>query len=94
MGDFGYRDPDTGDKVRGRPMPEPVTIEVNPLRLFTQYRHARMKAKHGMGLARNAGTVASIREEYHLPPSIRTWAQLADELQVIEGEVRAKMEGG
>lgn len=69
-----------------------VTIEVNPLRLFAQLRHAEMKAKHGMGLARNAGTVRSIREEYGLPRSVSTWAKLADELALIHADVQSQMD--
>lgn len=42
------------------------TIEVHPPRLFAQTSHARMMADHGIGLARNGGTVRSISGEYGL----------------------------
>jgi len=67
------------------------TIEVHPLRLFAQAAHARMMADHGMGLARNAGTVRSIAAEYALD-GVRTWAQLADRLAPIADDIRAQLD--
>lgn len=68
-----------------------VTIEVHPIRLTAQCGHAEMMAKHGIGLARNAGTVTSIRNEYGLPASVRTWAQLATELRKIKTTIDAQI---
>ena len=65
----------------------PHTVTVFPLRLMAQRQSAEMYVKHGMHLARNIGTVTSIREEYCLPPSIRTWAQLAEALRDIEEQI-------
>ena len=66
-------------------------VEVHPLRLFAQASHARMMRDHGMGLARNAGTVRSIAAEYALT-GVRTWAQLADALDVIADDIRAQLD--
>ena len=67
------------------------TIEVHPLRLFVQSRHARLMADHGMGLARNAGTVRSIAAEYAIE-GVRTWSQLADRLDAIADDVRVTLD--
>jgi hypothetical protein len=51
---------------------------VNLLRLLALAQHAETKAKFGIGLARNAPTLAAIRAEFEIPASCaRTWADIA-----------------
>jgi len=66
-----------------------TTVTVHPLRLSAQLSHARLMRDHGMGLARNAGTVRSIAAEYALS-GIRTWAQLAAALEPIKDAIDAE----
>lgn len=55
---------------------------VNVIQLLALAQHAEMKAKFGMGLARNAPTLAAIRQRFEIPASAaRTWADLAPKLR-------------
>jgi hypothetical protein len=51
---------------------------VNLIRLLALAQHAETKARFGMGLARNAPTLAAIRAEFEIPRSAApTWEAVA-----------------
>lgn len=59
------------------------------LRLATLARAARLKADHGISMARNLPSIKTISAEYALYPVPRTWKQCAAALASLEGEVKA-----
>lgn len=71
--------------------PSGTVKTINMLRLWTQWRNAEFKAKHGMFLP-NVGklhpTVKAIREEYEIPVrACRTWEQAATLLGAFHNDL-------
>lgn len=63
---------------------------VNMLRLLVQAQNAEFKARHGMflpGVGKQHPTVRALREEYEMPASVRTWAQVAPLLRRFHADL-------
>lgn len=64
--------------------PSGATKRVYLLRLLVRAQNAEFKAKHGMflpGVGKQHPTVKALREEYEMPPGIRTWEQAGTALR-------------
>jgi len=83
---------DTTDKAHGRignlpgasivvQFPSGASAEINLIVLLAQVQHAEMMARFGHGLARNAPTIAELRDFYEIPSNVRTWKALAPMLR-------------
>ena len=68
---------------------------VNMIRLLAQVQNAEFKRDHDMflpGLNKLRPTVKALREEYEMPPSIKTWAQAAAALRRFHGDLTAHIQ--
>lgn len=61
--------------------------DIGRFRLAALARAARLKAEHGISLARNLPTLRAIRAQYGI--DARTWKAAAIELAALLGEVEA-----
>lgn len=59
------------------------------LRLTALTSAAKLKADHGISMARNLPTIKTIAAEYVLYPVPRTWKQTAAALESLQAEVKA-----
>lgn len=76
--------------------PSGATKTVNMLRLLVQTQNAEFKAQHGMflpGVGKQHPTVRALRDEYELPPQVRTWAQAAWMMRRMYNDLTAAITG-
>jgi hypothetical protein len=70
--------------------PSGTVKTVNMIRLLVQVQNAEFKRDHGMflpGVNKLHPTVKALREEYELPASVRTWAEVAGLLRMFHTDL-------
>jgi len=75
--------------------PSGETKTVNMLRLLVHTQNAEFKRDHDMflpGVNKLHPTVKAIREEYELPASVKTWAEVAGLLRMFYKDLQAHIE--
>jgi len=74
--------------------PSGETRTVNMLRLLVQTQNAEFKVAHGFflpGVNKLHPTVKALVEEYELPASVRTWAEVAGLLRMFYTDLQKHM---
>jgi len=68
--------------------PSGAVKTVNMIVLLAQTQHAESMSKFGCSIARNAPTLADLREQYEMPAFVRTWDCMAANLRRFHADLK------